>query len=131
MLVSGDHGDGTAEGRPNGDGPELTLVGLSIRAVAILAQGNETAAEEPRADMGRDASLIEEGEEPPQGIRTSTRDEGSKGPGGLLGPLGREVAVGPGEVLIPPPGMVSSRAAREAAVHDLVKGSTQTTVHLR
>lgn len=125
MLVSGDHGDGTAEGRPYGDGSELTLVGLSIRAVAILAQGNETTAEEPRADLGRYASLIKEGEEPPQGICTAAWDESSKGPRGLLGPLGREVAVGPGEVLIPPPGMVSSRAAREAAVHDLVKGSSR------
>ena len=123
VLVSGDHGDGAADGRPYGNGPELTLVDLSIRAVAILAQGNEAAAEEPRADVGRNASLVKEGEEPPQGVGTSTRDKGGKGPGGLLRPLGREVTVGPGEVLIPPPGMVSSRAAREAAVHDLVKGS--------
>ena len=79
-------------------------------------------SEEPWANLRGDTSLIEEGEQPPQGISTTTRHKGSKGARGLPRALSGEVAICPCKVLITPATMVSSRAAGKAAVHDLIKG---------
>ena len=44
VLVGSYHGDGAANGGTYGNRPELTLSGPAIRAVTILAQGNEATA---------------------------------------------------------------------------------------
>ena len=89
MLVGSYQGDGAANGGTYGNGPELTLAGPAIRAVAILAQGNEATAEEPWANLRGDTSLIEEGQEPPQG--TSAPRPGTKAANVPEGSTGRSV----------------------------------------
>ena len=74
--MGSDHGDYTAKGGANGNGPKLTARGGASRIIARLGQGNKAAAKEPRPNTPRHVTREEGRAEAFQGKSTTARDEG-------------------------------------------------------